>query len=33
MPSMAYLARGGRLIYLGGNGFYWRTAFHDTCPG
>ena len=28
-----YLARGGRLIYLGGNGFYWRTAFHDTLPG
>jgi N,N-dimethylformamidase len=21
-------ARGGRIIYLGGNGFYWRTAFH-----
>lgn len=22
----AWLARGGRLLYLGGNGFYWRTA-------
>ena len=20
-------------MYLGGNGFYWRTAFHDTLPG
>jgi N,N-dimethylformamidase len=29
----SYLARGGRLIYLGGNGFYWRTAFHDSLPG
>jgi N,N-dimethylformamidase len=23
----AYLQRGGRLMYLGGNGFYWRVAF------
>ena len=23
----------GRLMYLGGNGFYWRVAFHDTLPG
>ncbi|RWE19695.1 MAG: N,N-dimethylformamidase [Mesorhizobium sp.] len=28
-----HLARGGRLMYLGGNGFYWRTAFHPTLPG
>lgn len=24
---------GGRLLYLGGNGFYWRIAFHKTSPG
>lgn len=29
----AYLDGGGRLMYLGGNGFYWRTAFHPTLPG
>jgi N,N-dimethylformamidase len=29
----AYLARGGRLMYLGGNGFYWRVAFHPELPG
>ena len=29
----AYLGRGGRLIYLGANGFYWRVAFHPTRPG
>jgi len=23
---------GGRLMYLGGNGFYWRTAFHPDKP-
>jgi N,N-dimethylformamidase len=28
-----YLGQGGRLMYLGGNGFYWRTAFHDSLPG
>lgn len=28
-----YTRRGGRLMYLGGNGFYWRTAFHPTLPG
>ncbi|MER8395145.1 LamG domain-containing protein [Mesorhizobium sp. M1340] len=28
-----HLSRGGRLMYLGGNGFYWRTAFHPTLPG
>jgi N,N-dimethylformamidase len=29
----AYLAQGGRLIYMGGNGFYWRIAWHPTLPG
>jgi len=24
---------GGRLMYMGGNGFYWRVAFSDTWPG
>ena len=24
---------GGRLAYLGGNGFYWNTVFHPTLPG
>ncbi len=24
---------GGRLMYLGGNGFYWRVAFSDRWPG
>ena len=28
-----YLRRGGRFMYLGGNGFYWRTAFHPTLSG
>lgn len=28
-----FLDRGGRLIYMGGNGFYWRVAFHPTLPG
>ena len=28
-----WLRRGGRLMYLGGNGFYWRVAFHDDWPG
>jgi len=28
-----FLARGGRLIYMGGNGFYWRTAFSAEWPG
>ena len=27
-----YTARGGRLCYLGGNGFYWRIAVSDTIP-
>lgn len=29
----AYLGRGGRLMYLGGNGFYWRIAYHQSLPG
>ena len=29
----AYLEQGGRLMYLGGNGFYWRIAFRDDKPG
>jgi N,N-dimethylformamidase len=29
----AYTKRGGRLMYLGGNGFYWRIAFSDAMPG
>jgi N,N-dimethylformamidase len=29
----AYLQRGGRLMYLGANGFYWRIAFHSELPG
>ena len=28
-----YLQAGGRLMYLGGNGFYWRIAFHPEKPG
>jgi len=30
---VAYQHRGGRLMYLGGNGFYWRIAYHDQLPG
>lgn len=30
---VGFIQRGGRLMYLGGNGFYWRVAFHDTLPG
>ncbi|MGH6892839.1 MAG: N,N-dimethylformamidase beta subunit family domain-containing protein [Dongiaceae bacterium] len=29
----AYTSQGGRLIYLGGNGFYWRIAWHPALPG
>ena len=29
----AYLARRGRLIYLGGNGFIWRCALSSELPG
>jgi len=28
-----YLAGGGRLVYLGGNGFYWRIATSAAIPG
>jgi N,N-dimethylformamidase len=28
-----YTERGGRLMYLGANGFYWRIAFHNDLPG
>ncbi len=28
-----WLRRGGRLMYLGGNGFYWRIAYHPERPG
>ena len=28
-----FLGGGGRLVYLGGNGFYWRVALHDDVPG
>lgn len=28
-----WLERGGRLMYMGGNGFYWRIAHHPTRPG
>jgi len=27
-----YVGRGGRLCYLGGNGFYWRIAVSDAIP-
>ena len=29
----AYTGSGGRLAYLGGNGFYWRIARHPDMPG
>ncbi len=28
-----YTGSGGRLVYLGGNGFYWRIARHPDMPG
>lgn len=28
-----WLEDGGRLMYLGGNGFYWRVGFRDDLPG
>ncbi|HZO81859.1 MAG TPA: N,N-dimethylformamidase beta subunit family domain-containing protein [Candidatus Binataceae bacterium] len=28
----AFLGSGGRLMYLGGNGFYWVTSFHPDKP-
>lgn len=29
----AFLNRGGRLMYLGGNGFFWRVAYHPEVQG
>ncbi len=29
----AYQQRGGRLMYLGANGWYWRIAYHRETPG
>jgi len=29
----AYQERGGNLMYMGGNGFYWRIAWHQGLPG
>ena len=29
----AWIDRGGRLMYLGANGWYWRIGFHPTLPG
>jgi N,N-dimethylformamidase len=29
----SYRNRGGRLMYLGGDGFYWRIAYHPEAPG
>ena len=29
----AYTDRGGRLMVLGGNAFYWRIAYHPVLPG
>lgn len=29
----AWVDRGGRLMYMGGNGWYWRIAYHDELPG
>jgi N,N-dimethylformamidase len=28
-----WIDRGGRLMYMGGDGWYWRIAFHKTLPG
>ena len=28
-----WLSRGGRLMVMGGNGFYWRTGVHGSMPG
>ncbi|WP_127144491.1 N,N-dimethylformamidase beta subunit family domain-containing protein [Pelagibacterium montanilacus] len=28
-----WIDRGGRLMYMGGNGWYWRVAFNDAWPG
>jgi N,N-dimethylformamidase len=31
--TKGYVDGGGRLMVLGGNGFYWRIAFHPVLPG
>jgi len=28
-----YTHQGGRLMYMGGNGFYWRVSYHNSSPG
>ncbi|MBT7294287.1 MAG: LamG domain-containing protein [Rhodospirillaceae bacterium] len=28
-----FTQKGGRLMYMGGNGFYWRVALHQEVPG
>lgn len=30
---MAYQNQGGRLMYMGANGWYWRIAYHPEVPG
>jgi N,N-dimethylformamidase len=29
---MAYLSQGGRLMYMGANGWYWKIAYHPELP-
>lgn len=29
----SFVRTGGRLMYMGGNGFFWRVAFHPHMPG
>ncbi len=29
----SFVNEGGRLMYLGGNGFYWRISYHSKMPG
>ncbi len=31
--TKSYVDAGGRMMVLGGNGFYWRIAYHSTLPG
>lgn len=33
MRSSLNLNQGGRLMYMGGNGFYWRCAIQPSAPG
>ena len=30
---VAYQQQGGRLMYMGGNGWYWKIAYHSEVPG